>query len=95
MDPRLEKLMKDTVHFLKEDLEEENLSYDCQLKKDWLIKTIQHVWNETKYDVSIHLFSPIQGLSSFGTPEWAGCALNLELLSFNMVSMGSTKYIKN
>ena len=54
MDPRLEKLMKDTVHFLKEDLEEENLSYACQLKKDWLIKTIQHVWNETKYDVSIN-----------------------------------------
>ena len=56
MDPRLEKLMKDTVHFLKEDLEEENLSYACQLKKDCLIKTIQHVWNETKYDVSINSF---------------------------------------
>ena len=56
MDPRLEKLMKDTVQFLKEDLEEENLSYDCELKKDCLIKRIQHVWNETKYDVSINSF---------------------------------------
>ena len=52
MDPRLEKLMKDTVHFLKEDLEDENLSYDCQLKKDCLIKRIQHIWNEIKYDVN-------------------------------------------
>ena len=57
MDPRLEKLMKDTVHFLEEDLEEENLSYSCQLKKDCLIKMIQHVWNEAEYDVSINSFS--------------------------------------
>ena len=52
MDPRLEKLMKEIVNFLKEDLEEENLSYECQLKKDFLIKKIQHIWNEAKYDVS-------------------------------------------
>ena len=40
MDPRLEKLMKEIVNFLKEDLDEENLSYECQLKKDFLIKKI-------------------------------------------------------
>ena len=56
MDPRLDKLLKDTVHFLKEDLKEENLSYSCQLRKDCLIKIIQHVWNESKFDVSIYLF---------------------------------------
>ena len=59
MDPRLDKLLKDTVHFLKEDLKEENLSYSCQLRKDCLIKIIQHVWNESKFDVSIYLFKNI------------------------------------
>ena len=52
MDSRLERVLKDTVSFLKDDLEGEDLSYDCQLKKESIIKRIQHVWNETKYDVS-------------------------------------------
>ena len=56
MDPRLEKLMKEIVNFLKEDLDEENISYECQLQKDCLIKKIQHIWNETKYDVSRYDF---------------------------------------
>ena len=58
--------MKEIVNFLKEDLDEENLSYECQLKKDFLIKKIQHIWNEAKYDVSINCQALVQILVPTG-----------------------------